>query len=141
MEKITVKIDGKKHAFENREPTGRQLREAANLPIDSHLALEVPKAPDIEIALDATFKIHDGMKFFSDQFEREVRVKVNDKEIIVPAECMGATLRKLFEISDDEQIIKEVKDAIDLKIMDDVEYEIDKNDLFFVVPKQISNGR
>jgi len=141
MNKITIKIDGKKYSFEHEEPTGRQLREAADLPMDAALVFEVANAPDVDIALDETFKIRDGMKFFSDRFEREVRVKVNDKEMLVPVECMGSTLRKLFTVSDDEQIIKEVKDAIDLKIIDDVEYEISKGDVFFVVPKQISNGR
>jgi len=141
MGKITVKIDGKKYTFEHEDQTGRQLREAAGLPRDAVLAFEVPKAPDVEIALDDVFKIHDGMKFFSDHYEREVNVKVNEKKVLVPADCTGQKLRELFEISDDEQIIKEVKDAIDLKIQDDMEYEIDKGDVFFIVPKQISNGR
>lgn len=140
MEKITIKIDGKKYELDEKNVTGIQLKSLIKLPLEKSLQLKVKDSPDTEIINDNNYTIHNDMIFYSELYEAEVVIKVDGKEVKVPQECSGKKLKEIIGVPNDNKLIKEEKDEQDLKVEDEIEYELNKNDEFFVVPAGINNG-
>lgn len=140
---INIHINERKVTLEGNQMTGSLLKELLGIQDEVKLYKKVPHAPDEEIINSQTYLIVNGETFFSDDFHKEIKIFIDQKEYqLSKSEITGAELKSLAGIYAVEyKLLKEVKNGgADEVIDDNITYEIENKDEFFSVPTGIQNG-
>lgn len=140
---INVHVNERKITLEENQITGLLLKNLLGIQEDVKLYKKISHAPDEEIINSQTYLIANGEIFFSDDFHKEIKIFIDQKEYeLSKSEFTGTELKALAGISVAEyKLLKEVKnDGADEIIEDNVTYEIQNKDEFFSVPTGIQNG-
>lgn len=140
---INIHINEIKVTLEGNQMTGALLKKKLGIQEEVKLYKKIPHAPDEEIINSQTYLIVNGETFFSDDFNKEIKIFIDQKEYQLSKSVItGAELKALAGISAVEyKLLKEVKHGgADEVIEDNVAYEIENKDEFFSVPTGIQNG-
>jgi hypothetical protein len=138
---INVHVDEKKITLEVETTSGYDLKQAAGIPQDVRLVLEVPNGADLEVLNNETYTLKSGMVFFSDIYKRIIKIEIDSKEYSLDkADVLGSFLMDLASL--DRSKYKLLKDSpgADLEIEDNTMYHLENKDEFFSVKRDIQNG-